>query len=80
MGDAPEVFRVSQVGKVTLIHERPPPELRTKVEAAVKNCPTGTLRIEELPTRPEASNASAGTDEAPSSNAAHRTADPSATS
>ncbi len=49
MGEAPEVFRVGQVGKVSLICERPPPQLRAKVEAAVKHCPTGTLRIEELP-------------------------------
>jgi sterol 14-demethylase len=50
MGEAPEVFRVGRVGKVSLIQERPSPELRAKVQAAVKNCPTGTLRIEELPT------------------------------
>jgi sterol 14-demethylase len=49
MGEAPEVFRVGRVGKVSLIQERPSPELRAKVEAAVKHCPTGTLRIEELP-------------------------------
>jgi sterol 14-demethylase len=55
MGEAPEVFRVGRVGKVSLLQELPPPELRTKVEAAVKNCPTGTLRIEELLTEPEAS-------------------------
>ena len=60
MGEAPEVFRVGRVGKVSLIQERPSPELRAKVEAAVKHCPTGTLRIEELPTKPEASNESTG--------------------
>jgi sterol 14-demethylase len=53
MGEAPEVFRVGRVGKVSLIQEYPSPELRTQVEAAVKNCPTGTLRIEELPTKPD---------------------------
>ncbi len=58
MGEAPEVFRVGRVGKVSLILERPSPELRTKVEAAVKHCPTGTLRIEDLPTRAEASSES----------------------
>jgi len=52
MGEAPEVFRVGELGKVTLLHERPPPELRARVEAAVKHCPTGTLRIEELPREP----------------------------
>jgi sterol 14-demethylase len=53
MGEAPEVFRVGRVGKVSLIQECPSSELRTQVEAAVKNCPTGTLRIEELPTKPD---------------------------
>jgi ferredoxin len=57
MGEAPEVFRVGRVGKVSLLQEHPSPELRAKVEAAVKGCPTGTLRIEDLPTRSEASNA-----------------------
>jgi sterol 14-demethylase len=51
MGEAPEVFRVGRVGKVSLIQECPSPGLRAKVEAAVKSCPTGTLRIEELPTK-----------------------------
>jgi sterol 14-demethylase len=62
MGEAPEVFRVGKVGKVSLIQERPSPELRAKVEAAVKHCPTGTLRIEDLPAESRASNASTGTD------------------
>jgi len=56
MGEAPEVFRVGRVGKVSLIQEYPSPELRTQVEAAVKNCPTGTLRIEEIPTDAETSS------------------------
>jgi len=56
MGEAPEVFRVGRVGKVSLIQEYPSPELRTQVEAAVKNCPTGTLRIEELPIDPKTSS------------------------
>jgi sterol 14-demethylase len=56
MGEAPEVFRVGRVGKVSLIQEYPSPELRTQVEAAVKNCPTGTLRIEEMPTDAETSS------------------------
>jgi sterol 14-demethylase len=80
MGEAPEVFRVGRVGKVSLIQECPSPELRTKVEAAVKHCPTGTLRIEELPTRFEASDESTRPDEGPPQDPAHRTADPSATS
>jgi hypothetical protein len=80
MGEAPEVFRVGRVGKVSLIQERPSPELRTKVEAAVKHCPTGTLRIEDLPTQGEASNAPTGPDLGLPKNPALRTADPSSTS
>jgi len=79
MGEAPEVFRVPQVGKVSLIQERPSPELRAKVEAAVKNCQTGTLRIEELPTRSEVSSESTGSDEEPREDSADRSTDPSAT-
>jgi hypothetical protein len=60
MGEAPEVFRVGEVGKVSLIQEYPSLELRAKVETAVKNCPTGTLRIEELPTTLEASDGAIG--------------------
>jgi sterol 14-demethylase len=80
MGEAPEVFRVGEVGKVSLIQEYPSLELRAKVETAVKNCPTGTLRIEELPTQSEASDESTRPDEGPPQDPAHRTADPSATS
>jgi len=52
MGEAPEVFdieRVNDEDKVALIEEQPSPELRKKVERAVKYCPTQALRIEELP-------------------------------
>jgi hypothetical protein len=79
MGEAPEIFRVPQVGKVSLLQECPSPEWRAKVEAAVKNCPTGTLRIEELPSRSEASNESTGSDEDPLEESTHQTADPSGT-
>jgi len=90
MGEAPEVFRVGEVGKVSLIQEYPSLDLRPKVEAAVKNCPTGTLRIEDLPARPKAGKKSTGRsetsdestrpDEGSPQDPAHRTADPSATS
>ncbi len=51
MGEAPEVFdieRVNDEDKVALIEEEPSPELRAKVERAVKYCPTQALRIEDL--------------------------------
>ena len=47
-GEVPEVFRVDGLGKVTLLDPTPPAELRAKVEAAERYCPTGTIRIEEL--------------------------------
>jgi len=64
MGEAPEVFRVGAVGKVSLIQDRPSPELRAKVESAVKHCPTGSLRIEELSIRSEASGEATRSDRA----------------
>jgi len=80
MGEAPEVFRVGRVGKVSLIQEHPAPELRAKVEAAVKHCPTGTLRIEDLPTKPGASNEPTGPEAGRPKKPARWTADPAATS
>lgn len=51
MGEAPEVFDVERTedgeDKVVLRMHRPPPELRAKVEAAVRHCPTRALSIEE---------------------------------
>jgi len=80
MGEAPEVFRVGRVGKVSLIQEYPPPELRAKVEAAVKHCPTGTLRIEELPSKPEIASASTDPDVDRPKNSIRSTTDAGATS
>ena len=45
--EAPEVFAVAKKGRVTVKDETPPEELRAKVEAAVKFCPTHALRIVE---------------------------------
>jgi ferredoxin len=45
MGEAPEVFDVSEDGKLTLLMEEAPDELRDKVDAAVQYCPTGALSI-----------------------------------
>jgi sterol 14-demethylase len=47
-GEAPEVFRVSGVGKVELINAFPDPELYGKSKMAEKYCPTKTIRITEL--------------------------------
>jgi sterol 14-demethylase len=46
-GDAPEVFRVDDDGKLTVLLEQPPESLRDKVALAVRYCPTGAIRIEE---------------------------------
>ena len=46
-GDAPEVFRVDDDGKLTVLLEQPPESLREKVALAVRYCPTGAIRIEE---------------------------------
>jgi ferredoxin len=45
MEEAPSVFEVSRAGKLTLLLEQPPPELRAKVEAAIKYCPTEALGL-----------------------------------
>jgi ferredoxin len=47
MEEAPTVFEVSRAGKLTLLLEQPPPELRAKVEAAVKYCPTEALSLKD---------------------------------
>jgi sterol 14-demethylase len=78
MGEAPEVFRVGRAGKVSLIQELPSPELRSKVEAAVKHCPTGTLRIEELAFEGEASAEAMDGGSDPPTHPARWTADPDA--
>ncbi len=46
MGDAPEVFQVDDEGKLTVLVPEPGEELRNRVEAAVRYCPTGAIRIE----------------------------------
>ncbi|HJK95648.1 MAG TPA: ferredoxin [Polyangiaceae bacterium LLY-WYZ-14_1] len=45
MGEAPEVFRVSDRGELTVLQPEPPESLRDKVEAAVDYCPTGALEL-----------------------------------
>jgi sterol 14alpha-demethylase len=49
VGEAPEVFSVERIDgadKVVLASDSVDPELREKVDLAVRHCPTGALRIE----------------------------------
>jgi len=47
MGIAPEVFEVRDDGFLYILNERPPEELRPKVEEAVRSCPTQAISIVE---------------------------------
>jgi sterol 14-demethylase len=48
MNEAPEIFRIDPETKlVSVIDATPPAELRAKLDAAVKHCPTRALRVEE---------------------------------
>ena len=44
---APEVFEIDDNGVLKVLIESPPPELRAKVEKAVRECPTGAITIQE---------------------------------
>jgi ferredoxin len=44
---APEVFEIGDDGVLHVLNETPPDGLRTKVDAAVRGCPTGAISIEE---------------------------------
>jgi ferredoxin len=46
MAAAPEVFQVDDDGSLTLLQERPPEELRQKVEDAARFCPAQAIEIE----------------------------------
>jgi ferredoxin len=45
--EAPGVFTVSKNRSVEIVDDSPGEERRAEVEAAVKFCPTGALRIED---------------------------------
>lgn len=48
MMEAPEVFDLDEeASKVILLQERPPEQLRSKVEAAVRGCPAHALSLED---------------------------------
>ena len=44
---APEVFEIDDNGVLKVLIEAPPPELRAKVDKAVRECPTGAITIQE---------------------------------
>jgi ferredoxin len=44
-GDAPEVFQVQEDGTLKVLDETPPEELRAKVEAAARFCPTQAITV-----------------------------------
>ncbi len=43
----PEVFEIGDDGELHVLNETPPEDLRAKVDAAVRGCPTGAISIEE---------------------------------
>lgn len=44
-GDAPEVFRVDDDGKLHVLIDEPPESMREAVETAARYCPTGAISI-----------------------------------
>jgi ferredoxin len=44
---APEVFQMGDDGALHVVSETPPEDLRAKVSAAVRECPTGAISVEE---------------------------------
>ncbi len=47
MAAAPEVFEVRDDDLLYVLDEKPPEELRQKVEAAVRTCPKHAITIED---------------------------------
>lgn len=43
--EAPEVFALDAEDRLSVLVEQPPPELRAKVEAAVRACPKRALKL-----------------------------------
>ena len=46
MGEAPDVFQVGE-DKLSVLQERPPEALRSKVALAAQYCPTGAISLHE---------------------------------
>ncbi|TDC46193.1 ferredoxin [Actinomadura sp. KC345] len=45
--EAPDVFEVPPKGKVRILDDEPPEDVRAEVKAAVRYCPTQALRLLE---------------------------------
>ena len=43
---APEVFELRDDGFLYILQENPPESLRKKIETAVRECPTGAIKLE----------------------------------
>jgi ferredoxin len=43
---APEVFEIRDDGFLYILQESPPEALRAKVETALRECPTGAIKVE----------------------------------
>ena len=46
MKAAPEVFEVREDGFLYILQEDPPESLRSKIEQAARECPTGAITVE----------------------------------
>jgi ferredoxin len=46
MQSAPEVFELRDDGFLYILQENPPESLRGKVQTAVRECPTGAIKLE----------------------------------
>ena len=44
---APEVFEIRDDGFLYILQEAPPESLRKKVQHAVRECPTGAIKLED---------------------------------
>lgn len=44
---APEVFEIRDDGFLYILNEDPPAALRKKLEIAVRECPTGAIKLQE---------------------------------
>jgi ferredoxin len=47
MGIAPEVFEVRDDNFLYLLNEQPPEEMRSRLDEAVRSCPTGAISLED---------------------------------
>jgi len=43
---APEIFEIRDDGFLYILNEEPPEALRAKVERAIRECPTGAIKVE----------------------------------